>query len=190
MDFSHLTHILIPVARATAEAAAETEKAGGAIGALGINLKLFIAQLINFGVILLVLWKWVFTPVAKKLTERTEKIEKALRDADDTTREKQEFTVWKNQEIAKPRQEASVIITQAQNDSGKVKDEMLLSAKQEQEKVIQQAKKEIDAEKQKALLEVKSEIADMVVLAAEKILRHKLDDKKDQELIKESLKSI
>ncbi len=182
MDFIHIAH-------AATEAAAETNN-GGALGALGINLKLFIAQLINFAVVLLVLWKWVFKPVAKKLQERTDRIEKAMNDAASTSKEKEEFGKWKNEQIVNTRHEASVIIHQAQTDAGKVKEEILQKAKEEQQKLVEQAKAQIQQEKTQTITEAKSELADLVTNAAEKILRSKLDGSKDKQLIQDSLKEI
>ena len=184
----------IQIARAATEAAVEAknagESSGGGIGSLGLDWKLFLAQLINFSVILFVLWKWVFTPVAKKLTERTEKIEKSLFDAGQITKEKQEFETWKNAEISKARTEAMSIITLGQNDAIKAKDDILKQAKEEQQKMVEQAKNQISAEKTKSLSEAKTELADLITNATEKILREKLDEKKDREFINETLKNI
>jgi F-type H+-transporting ATPase subunit b len=160
------------------------------LGTLGINWKLFIAQLINFAIVLFVLWKWVLTPVANKLTERADKIEKSINDANRIEKEKQEFEVWKDSEMSKARQEASALISKAQSDAGKAKDEIMLAAKLEQEKIVEAAKKQIEDQKNESIKSAKAELADMITGAAEKILRHKLDSAKDKELIKESLGSI
>ena len=157
---------------------------------LGLNWELFIAQLINFAIVLFILWKWVFTPVAKKLQERTDKIEKAMRDANSITKEKTEFEQWKNEEMKKARQEASTIVTAAQKDATAAKDQILQKSKEEQQKLVDQAKKQIEQEKNQQLQSAKSELADLVTNATEKILRSKLDGKKDGELIKNSLQSI
>ncbi|MBI3231567.1 MAG: F0F1 ATP synthase subunit B [Candidatus Doudnabacteria bacterium] len=185
IDFIHFAH-------AATEAAVEAgaRESAGAIGSLGINLKLFIAQLVNFGIILLVLWKWVFTPVAKKLTARTERVEKAMRDASNTEKAKNEFFQWKETEMARVRSQTTAIITSAQNEAAKAKQQIMDETKKEQEKVIQQAKVKIEEEKNSAVREVKSQMADLVTLASEKILRKKLDEHQDEELIKESLKTI
>lgn len=191
MDLQGILDILNNTAHAAAEAAQETgaESAGG-IGSLGINLKLFIAQLINFGIILLVLWKWVFTPVAKKLTERTERVEKAMRDASDVEKAKNEFFTWKDTEMVRVKSQATAIITAAQSEAGKAKQQIMDEAKKEQEKVIIQAKVKIEEEKNQALREVKAQMADLVTLATERIIKEKLDSSKDKELIKESLRQI
>ncbi len=186
IDLHHLSQILIPIAHASEEAVASE---GGA-AVLGINLKLFIAQLVNFAVVLGILWKFVFTPVATKLQERTDKIEKAMKDATSTEKEKQEFAVWKQQEMSKARTEAGGIISLAQTEAGKVKEDILKQAKDEQLKLVQQSKIQIEQEKAQALQSAKSELADIITSATEKILREKLTGDKDQKLIKDSLSQI
>lgn len=184
-----LQSIFITVAHA-AETATTTESSGGVIGTLGINGQLFIAQLINFAIILFVLWKWVLTPVAKKLQERTEKIEKSLNDADRIENEKHTFEQWRQEEMSKTRKEASGIITTAQTEAGKAKEQIIQQTKEEQSKLVEQARVQIEQEKNQALSSAKAELADLVTTATEKILRRKLDDKKDAELVKESISEL
>lgn len=178
--------LIVGIAHASEEAAA----GGSPVAVLGINLKLFIAQLVNFGIVILILWKWVFTPVANKLNERTEKIEKAMKDAVGTEKEKQEFASWKQQEIAKTKSEAAAIIIQANKEAGTVKDDLLKQAKEEQQKLVDNTKKQIEQEKHQILQSAKSELADMVTQAAEKIIKEKLTSDKDKKFIKDTLSEI
>jgi F-type H+-transporting ATPase subunit b len=181
---------LLDVAIPIAHAAEEVAQTSGPVAVLGLNLKLFIAQLVNFGIVLFILWKWVFTPVAKKLQERTDRIEKAMADAHTTEKEKQEFAQWKETEMVKVRSQSSAIITAAESQAVQAKDSVLKQTKADQEKLVEQAKKQIEQEKNLAMQSAKSELADIVTQAAEKILRKKLDEKGDKELIKESFKNI
>jgi F-type H+-transporting ATPase subunit b len=185
-------HIFIHIAHAAAEAAAEASasESGGAIGALGLNLKLFIAQLINFAVVLLVLWKWAFKPVTRKLQERTDRIEKAMRDAQSTSKEKEDFGKWKDLEMTRVRSQTAAIMAAAEAQAGKSRREILDQTKQEQAKLVDETRKQIEQEKQKIVQDAKAELADLVTFASEKILREKLDNAKDRELIQETLKSI
>jgi len=184
---------LIQIAKAATEATggvAQAKTSGEILGTLGINWKLFVAQLINFAIILAVLWKWVFIPVAKKLQERTEKIEKSLNDADRIEKEKREFASWREEQTGKARAESLNIISKAATDAQKTKQDILQKAKEEQNKLVEQAKNQIISEKQQVLEEAKGEIAEIVTQAAEKILRRKLDDKEDKRLIEKSLSDL
>lgn len=182
----NILHYLIPLAHAAETVAADT----GIAATFGVDWMKFVAQLINFAIVLFVLWKFVFTPVTKKLEERTAKIEKAMKDASSTEAEKQDFAKWKAEQMVNTRHEASVIVSQAQTEATKAKDEILKQAQTDQQKIVDQAKKQIQEEKTAQLQAAKGELADLITNATEKILRHKLDGKKDEELIKESLKNL
>lgn len=177
----------INVARAATETAAQTQNTGAA-GLLGLNLKLFIAQLVNFGIVLLVLWKWVFRPVSLNMKKRTEKIDQSLKQAAEIAQEKEKFDVWKTQEMSLARKEARAIIEKSKTEAESLKNETLIKAKSEQAAVVAQAKAEIELEKQQALKDARGQLAGLVTLAAEKILREKLDANKDRNLISNALK--
>ncbi len=184
---STLIHIAIPVAHAAEEAAHEAAADPGVAGMFGLNLKLFLAQLINFAIVLFVLWKWVFKPVTQAMSERTSKIEASLAEAQRITEEKETFETWKNAEINKVRVEASHIITEAKQEAESVRQQITDKAKQDQAQIILQTQGKLEEEKQKALAEIKGQIADIVVTATEKIIKGKLDEKKDKELINQAL---
>lgn len=176
----------------TNESSAEhSETAGtedaGIVGMFGLNWKLFLAQLVNFGIILFVLWKWVFGPVTKGLSQRTEKIESSLADAQKIAEERETFDSWKQGEISQVRTEAAGIITQAKVDAEKLKESTLTQTKDEQAKLIASAQAKLEQEKQAMLTSVKTELAELVVSATENLLKQKLDPKKDAALIEQAL---
>lgn len=181
--------MLINIAHAAAEAATEAQN-NGVVALFGLNLKLFIAQLVNFAIVLFVLWKWVFTPVTNGLKARTDKIEKSLRTAEDIEKDKAEFETWKQDEMGKVRREASEVVTKAKEDALVVKNDIAEQAKQEKANILAQAQKEMVVEKEKVIGEIKLEMANLVVSASEKIIKTKLDGAKDKELISNSIKSV
>lgn len=161
----------------------------GVLGTLGVNWKLFIAQLINFGIVLFVFWKWVVKPLGKTLTDRTAKIESGLKNAEYMEVEKKKFEDWKIQEMKKVRIEADHILRTTNDTANKIKQETIVDAQKQASALLVQAKASIESEKIQTLAEIKQEVATLVVAASEKIIKSKLDPKKDHELITGSLKS-
>lgn len=158
------------------------------LGTLGVNWKLFLAQLINFSIVLFVFWKWIVKPLGKTLTERQERIERGLKNATLMDEEKKKFEDWKQMEMKKIRTEADQILRMANDTANKTKQEIIFDAQKQSETILNQAEATIQSEKNQMLKEVKQEAANLVVMATEKILRSKLDPRKDHELINESLK--
>lgn len=168
----------------------EGEEDVGVAGMFGLNWKLFLAQLVNFGIVLFVLWKWVFKPVTSGMEARTKKIEESLANADRITEEKASFEQWQKQEMAKARQEAVTIINEAKNTAMATRDEILTQTKAEQEQMISKAKEQLEKEKISAISEAKSQIAELVVASTEKLITAKLDPKQDAKIIKQSLEGL
>jgi len=160
------------------------------LGTLGIDWKLFIAQLINFGIVLFIFWKWVVKPLGSTLTKRQERIEEGLKNADRMVDEKKKFEEWKAAEMKKVRNEADHILRTTTDTANQIKQETIVDAQKQATKMMEQAKASMESEKNQAMKEIKQEIATLVVAASEKILRGKLDPKKDQELINASVKGI
>lgn len=160
------------------------------LGTLGIDWKLFLAQLVNFGIILFIFWKWVVKPLGATLTKRQERIESGLKNADRMDDEKKKFEDWKQQEMKKIRTEADHILRTTTDTANQIKQETIVEAHKQATKLVEQAKASIESEKTQMLKEVRQDVATLVVAASEKILRGKLDGKHDTELIAESMKGM
>jgi F-type H+-transporting ATPase subunit b len=181
----HAAEVLPEAGHAATEA-----ESGGVLGTLGVDLNLFIAQLINFSIVLFIFWRFIVKPLGTTLTQRQERIEQGLKNADYMDVEKKKFEEWKLAEMKKVRTEADNILRVTTDTANKIKQDTIFEAQQSANKLIDQAKANIESEKQQMIKEVKQEVATLVVTASEKILRHKIDPKKDHELINESLKGV
>jgi F-type H+-transporting ATPase subunit b len=153
-----------------------------------IDIKLILAQAINFAVVLGVLYFFALKPLAKVMEERAEKIEKSLADA-----KKIEENLAKAEEdykgtINKAKKEASAILAKTIEAAEAKKKETVNKAKEEIGQVINQEKAKMQSEKAQVLKEIKKEVADLVAVSLEKILKEKVDHKKDKEIIKDLVK--
>ena len=160
----------------------------GVVGMFGLNWKLFVAQLVNFGIVLFVLWKWVFKPVTKGLSERTDKIEGSLEEAERIMKDRSDFDTWKKGEISTVRAAATAIITEAKQTAENLKADTLKATVDEQNRLIEQTKARLEQEKALMIDQAKAELADVVVEATGKILKTKIDPVKDKQLIADALK--
>jgi len=155
---------------------------------LGIDWKLLIAQIVNFLVLLFVLYKFAYGPILAMLEKRQKKIEKGLKDADQARKYLAESEEKQKEIIRKARTEAKEIVEKAYIQAEKSKKEIAEESKKQAEKIITGAKAEIAREKEKTVREIKSEIGSLVVAATEKMIGEKIDKDKDKELIEKSLK--
>ena len=173
-----------------AQAVEHAPEPAGFIGTLGINWKLFLAQLVNFAVVILVLWKWVMKPVVGALEARRAKIEDSLQKAKEIEERVQKFAAHKEQELRRVRAEAQDIFSRATAAAENAKAEMVTAARVEGERLMAEAKAAIEVDKQAMMRELREEVAGLTVMATEKILREKMDQVKDKKLIEEVIRSI
>ncbi len=180
MDF--LIHI--------ARAAETTQTSGGVVSLFGLDWKLFLAQLVNFGIAIFILWKWVFTPLVTNLQNRTKTIEQSLKTAEEVERARQEFTVWKTEEIKRARVESAELLSSAKKQAEEIKDMQLSKIKAEQAIILKQAKADIQKETETAVHSAKMQLADLVITASEKIIGKNLDTATNRKLVEEAVKGV
>ena len=159
----------------------------GGINALGLDLKIFIAQLINFTILLIVLG-WAFKRfLFPLLDERRRRIQEGLEASDEAKRRLSETEVEAATEMEKARQEGQALIGQAQQISARIQEESRQQARQEGEQLLGRARSEIQLERDSAIAELRQEFADLTVRAAERVIRRSLDREAHSRLIEEVL---
>ena len=152
-----------------------------------IEVNLLLAQMINFTIVLLVLYKFAYKPILKTLNDRTKKIEKGLKDSAEASQKLEEMTEKEKEVLVNAKKEAQEIIKKSENEAMKNAESIIANAKEQNTKMIEEAKAVIENEKERMLSEIKSEVADLVVMATEKVIAEKLNSEKDREIIKSAI---
>jgi len=172
------------------ETTSEAPKNEGVAASLGINGQLFIFQLINFAIVAAIVWFLILKPLTSKLEERRKIIDDSL----DKAKEVEANLIMSNQKFQEKVDEAKVeankIIEKSHAEAENLSVEMKAKAKKEIENLVDQARVKIQDEKEEVMRGIKSETANLVVAVVEKILSEKLNDKKDKELIEETISSF
>lgn len=158
--------------------------------ALGINLFWFLAQLINFLLLIFVLTALLYKPVLNMLNERTKRIEDSLRDADKVKEQLANAKRDYDAEIAKARQEAAAIVSQAQERAKAQEAEIIVQARREADRLREEARVQAGQERDQLLREAKGQIAELVTLTASRVLGAELQSKGHDQLIEESLAAL
>jgi len=155
--------------------------------AFGINYKILIAQLLNFAILFFVLYKLGYKPIFKFLEDRREKIKSGIEMAEKAENQLNEAQEEKKAVIVEAKKEAADIMAKADKLAKESKDEMVKKAKEEIRLAVDQEKQRIKNEKTQTIKEIKDEIADLIILAAEKVMEEKIDAKKDKEIINKAI---
>jgi F-type H+-transporting ATPase subunit b len=143
------------------------------IHAFGIDARLILLQVINFGLLMAVLSYLLYKPVLKVLHERQEKIAQGVKDAAEAGLAKEQATEEKKGIIAAANKEAEAMAARAKEHAGVKGDELVAAAQAKAEQIAKDAALRSEEMKAAALKESEAEIAKLAVLAAEKVLKER-----------------
>jgi F-type H+-transporting ATPase subunit b len=150
---------------------------------LGIDWKLLVAQIVNFLILLLILRKFLFAPIVKILSERKTKIAQGLKDAQDAQDKLENADLEAKKVIFEATQEAQVIVASAKKEAEQQKNKIIVAAQEKAAKTIKDAQERTKREEDKLVIRSKSRLGELVVVALEKILGTKQDEKSVDKII-------
>lgn len=157
---------------------------------LGIDWRLLIAQLINFTILLAVLYKFLYKPVLKILNARSEKIEQSLRNADEVEKKLKTATEAYDAKIISARAQAQKILEEVQKEADLQRVSLMEKARAEAEAIVKSGQKQLLADKTKILKEAETEIIDLVASATERVLGDLITPDLDKHLIEQAVSKV
>jgi F-type H+-transporting ATPase subunit b len=141
--------------------------------AFGIDWKLLIAQAVNFGVLLVALWFFLYKPVMKTLDERAEKIRKGVEDAEKATEMLEGADAEAATRVKRADAEAAELLSSAREAAGTERARLVKEAESRAAAIEKDAEARAEESKARALKESEKEIARLAILAAGKALAEK-----------------
>lgn len=168
--------------------ATEAATEAGGLGALGINLKSFLFQLITFVLVLLILRKFVYGKLVDTLEARRQAVVDSLKAAEQSAKDLEVAEEKVSKLLDEAREEARGIVETAHKESTAMIEDAETKATKKAEHIISQAEIRMEQEIASARKELRSETAQLVALATEKVLGQKIDAKTDAKLIEQSIK--
>jgi len=158
--------------------------------ALGLDLRIFLAQLVNFSILIFVLWHFVYKPVFKILEERRLKIAKGIEDSDEAEKRLIQASEEKQALISEAKKEANEIIEDAKKRAEIKYQEIVDKSKADIRLVIDDEKAKIVIERNNAFSEIRAEAAQIISLALEKILPERVGKEEDAKIIAKTLAEL
>ncbi len=147
------------------------------------NVYEFGFAMINFVVLMAILYKFGWKPVIGMIDSRQAVIDENLEKAEAARKEAEQMSAKLAEDIANARREAKAIIDEAQQSAEAVKEDILAQAKQSADSMLERAQAEIAKEKTEAIASIKGEVADMVVAVAGRLLSENMSDQQHMALV-------
>ncbi len=146
--------------------------------------------IITFVVVLIILKRFVWSPLLEALDERQKRIRDALEGAEQARDEAQAALAEHQKALAGAESEAREIVAQAREAGERVRTDIIDEARRGAEQTVEQARRSIETEKQAALIELRREVADLAVRAAGEIVNANLDDERNRQLVDDLIAGV
>lgn len=149
---------------------------------LGINWKILITQLVNFGILVALLRWLLYRPLLNLLEKRQKKLALDMKNSEEIGRKLAEATTKEAETLTEARKKGQKLIAEAEQSAKSLKESLVSDAHKEAEKVISAGKRSIEEDRVKLAAELRKEIGGVITLAIEKSLGDVLDAKTQQTL--------
>ncbi len=150
---------------------------------LGISVPVLLAQVVNVTILFVLLYLVAYKPVMRMLDERSRRIKESLAQADSVREQAAQAEAEVKKQLEAASRDGQEKIARAVQIGEEVKQKAQLEARQEAEALITRARSEIHRERDEAIDEVRKEVADLTILAAEKVIDQSLDKPAHRRLI-------
>jgi F-type H+-transporting ATPase subunit b len=167
---------------------AQFAEGSSGIGALGVDGKAFVIQLVSFLLAFLVLQRFAFKPIMKIMEQRRHTIESGVALGEEMKQKQVELEKQVDRELAQARKDADGIIAEARNAAKAVGTDLEVKAKQRADGLVAAAEERIAQDTKRARKVLERELVSLVSDATETIIGEKVDAKKDAQLIDRALK--
>lgn len=157
---------------------------------LGIDWRLLIAQLVNFVILLAVLYRFLYKPVLKLLHERSAKIEDGLKNAEAVEVKLKEAAALYETKTREAKAEAVKLFDTAKKDAEAMRADLTAKAQIEAEKIMESGRQRLAVEKEKMMHEAEHELADLVEQATSHVLGQVMTPEMDKHLIDEAVQKV
>lgn len=149
--------------------------------ALGIEWPLLLSQLINFLLLIVLMRMFLYQPVLNMLNARKDRIAQSMRDAERVSAAAREAESEKVKVLEQARREAQEIRALATRDAEKIAQDVRGRAEVEATEIRMKAQADAAKQADLALADANKQIADLAIMATEKLLGRELEKKSEQQ---------
>jgi F-type H+-transporting ATPase subunit b len=154
------------------------------------GIGLMVWTLLVFGVTMVLLAKMAFPPISAALEKRQRTIEESIDSAERTRQEADELLGEYRQRLQEARAQSDEIVQRARQVAETHEREAKEQGREIAAEAARRAQRDIEAATQRALGEIRKEVADLTIMATEKVTRKVLDDADQKRLVEEALSDL
>jgi F-type H+-transporting ATPase subunit b len=183
LELGHITNAALTLA------ADSGDKEGGSF-LVSPGVGLMIWTLILFLFTMWVLSKLAFPKIQEALDKRAKTIAESIEAAERQRKESDELLAEYRARLAEAREQADDIMARARKAGETAEQEATTAGREKREELVEAAKRDIEAETRRSLDSIRREVADLTVLATEKVTRKSLSADDQKRLVEEALAEV
>jgi F-type H+-transporting ATPase subunit b len=157
---------------------------------IDVNFGLMFWTLVTFVLVLVILKKYAYGPIQATIDARRKAIAGDLEAAEEARVEAQAALAEYRHQLAESRKEAARIVEDARRAMDEKRRSDLDELEADKQRQLERARQEIAAETRQSLAAIKEHVAELTVVATEKVLRAKLDTAEQRRLIDDALAGV
>jgi F-type H+-transporting ATPase subunit b len=154
------------------------------------GIGLMVWTLLVFGITMALLAKYAFPPISAALERRQRTIEESLDTAERTRAEAEQILTEYRERLKEAREQADEIIQRARQTAEAHEHEAKERGQELVSDASQRAQREIEAATKRALDDIRKEVADLTIMATEKVTRKALNPDDQKRLVEEALREM
>jgi F-type H+-transporting ATPase subunit b len=154
------------------------------------NVGLMVWTLLLFGISMYVLAKLAFPRISEALDKRQRAIEDSIDAAERTRSEADALLADYRARLKEARHQAEEIVDRARKAAETHERDASEEAKARREQMMEQTRRDIETETRRAIQEIRREVADLTVLATEKVTRKTLTEEDQRRLVEDALSEL
>ncbi len=147
-------------------------------------------EVLSFGILFFVLYKFAFPGILSVLEEREKKIKDSLDQAERHRAESERALKTYEAKLSAAAKEAEAILAAAQERAQRLLDENEQRMSTEAERIKGEATREIDHERQKAVQDIRNQTTELALMVAEKVVQRSLTDADHRKFADEALSAL
>ena len=157
---------------------------------LGITIPLLLTQIVGFGLLMLLLWKFAFGKIFGILDERRDAIKATYDQLDMDRARMDEMRSDYERRLNGIEAEAREKIQAAVKDGQALRDNIVADARQQVETIVTQGRNDSERERQAAFLEMRQQIVAIAMSAAGKVVGENLNDARQIKMVDDFIGSV
>ncbi|MGI9183427.1 MAG: F0F1 ATP synthase subunit B [Solirubrobacteraceae bacterium] len=154
------------------------------------NVGLMVWTLLLFGISMYVLAKLAFPRITEALDRRQKSIEDSIDAADRTRTEADQLLAEYRERLKEARGQADEIVGRARKTAETHERDAEAEAKAKRDQMMEQTRRDIESETRRAIQEIRREVADLTVMATEKVTRKTLTEEDQRRLVDDALSEL